>query len=134
MIRRTARSYMAGLAALVLGTISVLPSATAQEAVWNLRTPEWEAVWPGIAGADDARLRLIRVASELVGYSGKLLPVAPVDAVSATGFLPGHVPVDIRWLDAGASELAFGIARGWGHITLGHTPVGFTSETEEAVA
>ncbi len=69
--------------------------STAQESIWNLRTPEWEAVWPTMADAEESRQRLIRIASELIGYSGKLLPVQPVSAASQSmPFRSGHVPID----------------------------------------
>ncbi len=69
-------------------------TARAQEAVWNMRTPEWEAVWPTIPNDAKVRLDVITVASQLTGYSGQLLPVQRISQ-NDTAIPPGHVPVDV---------------------------------------
>ena len=102
--------------AVVLWALAGSAPSTAQESIWNLRTPEWEAVWPTMADAEESRQRLIRIASELIGYSGKLLPAQPVGPASADAFRSGHVPIDTTLLEASDVELAYGLARGWGHI------------------
>ena len=123
-MRRAARAVMA------LWMLAAAFPAAAQDAVWNLRTPEWKAVWPSLPNEEQARLDLIRVASQLVAYSGKFYPVHPVADVE-TAIPGGHVGVDVAWL-AGAEEiLAFGIARGWAHLALGHAPLPFATPGAE---
>jgi hypothetical protein len=92
--------------AVVLWALAGSVPSVAQESIWNLRTPEWEAVWPTMADAEESRQRLIRIASELIGYSGKLLPVQPVGSASNEPFRSGHVPVDTALLEASDAELA----------------------------
>ena len=120
--------------AILLWALTVTLPSTAQESIWNLRTPEWEAVWPTMADADESRQRLIRIASELIGYSGKLLPVQPVSPVSQEPFRSGHVPIDTTLLEASDAELAYGLARGWGHVVQEHQPVVFTNTEAELAA
>ena len=42
----------------------------AQDAVWNLRTPEWKAAWAMLPAGGDPDLKLIAIASQLAAYSG----------------------------------------------------------------
>jgi len=131
MIRLSGR-----LAGTVLCCVLLLVSVVdlrAQEAVWNLRSPDWDAIWPTVPQADEARHDLITAASQLVGYSGQLLPVQPVGGTDVA-LLDGHVPVNIAWLSGSPAELAFGLARGWGHVKLGHAPLAFSSSSEELSA
>lgn len=108
--------------------------AGAQDAVWNLRTPEWKAAWATLPAEDEPDLRLIAVASQLAAYSGAFLPVAPVAPGIDAGLHPGQVPVDIAWFDAPEGVLAFGVASGWAHQVLGHVPLAEPGSAQDIAA
>ncbi len=115
----------------MLGSVS--PS-TAQDLIWNLRTPEWEAVWPTMANPEEARQRLIHIASEIIGYTGLVLPAEPIGPMTNEAPMDGHVLVGMAWLEAGDAELVFGVARGWGHRKLGHVLRVFESAEADIAA
>lgn len=98
-------------------------AALAQDAVWNLRTPEWKDAWTRLSEVADPDLALIRIASQLVAYSGSFLPVAPVAPGMTAGLEPGQVPVDLAWFEAPPGILAFGVASGWAHRLQQHAPL-----------
>ena len=107
--------------AVCLVVLATGAAALAQDAVWNLRTPEWKEAWGRLSGVADPDLELIRIASQLVAYSGSFLPVAPVAPGITTGLEPGQVPVDLSWFEAPPGILAFGVASGWAHRLQQHT-------------
>ncbi len=106
------------LLAVLAGGFSV--PVVAQDAVWNLRTPEWKEAWTRLPAGGEPDLALIRIASQLAGYSGSFLPVAPVAPDMAEGLQPGQVPVDLEWFTAPPGILAFGLADGWAHQLQDH--------------
>jgi hypothetical protein len=87
-----------------------------------------------MANADEARQRLIHIASELMGYTGLVLPVQPVGPAAIEAPRSGHILLDTAWLEASDAELAFGLARGWGHRVLEHEPQEFSSTEAELAA
>lgn len=109
-------------------------SVGAQDAVWNLRTPEWAAAWAMLPAGGNPDLELIAIASQLAAYSGSFLPVAPVAPGLTAGLEPGHVPVDLAWFSAPPGILAFGLADGWAHLMLGHTTLAETGSSTDAAA
>lgn len=125
------------IAALVLlaamaGLLGV--SGFAQDAVWNLRTPEWKEAWARLPAADEPDLALIRIASQLAGYSGSFLPVAPVAPDMTAGLEPGQVPVDLAWFTAPPGILAFGLADGWAHQLQDHATLAEPGSPQDVAA
>ena len=114
--------------------LAMLGPLRADDAVWNLRSPVWKATFAGLQDAEAARLRLIRVASQLVDYSDRFYAVAPVMAGDRA--LPGDgiVPVDPVLLDGPEEALAFALARAWAHRLLGHVPARFATPADELAA
>lgn len=102
----------------------------AQDAVWNLRTPEWRDAFAAMPDGEAARLEFIRVASQVAAYSGFFYPVTPVDI--ATGLPLGHVPVDLAWFSGEPGLLVFGLARGWAHLVLGHETLAEAGTPQDA--
>jgi len=120
------------LAVAALGTLSA--GVAGQDAVWNLRTPEWKAAWAALPPGGEPDLELIRIASQLAGYSGSFLPVAPVAPGITAGLEPGQVPVDLAWFSAPPGILAFGVADGWAHLMLQHATLAETGSSQDAAA
>ena len=120
------------LIAVALG-ISGMP-ARPQDAVWNLRTPEWQAAWQAIPGPGDPDLDLIRIASQLVAYSGSFFPVAPLAPGIDAGLQSGQVPVELAWFEAPPGILAFGVANGWAHLVLRHDTLAQAGSAQDAAA
>ena len=117
---KTWRHRIAALVLLGAMAGGVAMEGAAQDAVWNLRTPEWKEAWTLLPAEGEPDLALIRIASQLAGYSGSFLPVAPVAPGVTAGLEPGQVPVDLAWFAAPPGILAFGLADGWAHQLQDH--------------
>lgn len=123
------RQAIRAIVLVALVAVSVR-SAETEDAVWNLRTPEWKETFAAMPDGETARLEFIRVASQLAAYSGFFYPVTPI--VLSAGLPPGHVPVDTAWFTDEPSDLIFPLARGWGHLVLEHETVAEAGTPEDA--